>query len=915
MAHLDAIAAANRTMRVRSSNPVDDSGLRATVDEVGYKLEGSLEVPTFSTESGYAIPAVGSARRVELAKNASISSAFNSIIASNRRGNAIRALSRITGIKENELRARLSSHDLETYRNAMSNDRLAELYARISDGSVSPASLGFVIPDDADLQTAARISNNFGRMTSSDGIGPTAAMSVRDNYSSMNLQDLIREFNEAVDELFGFGRDGRYDSAEFKVKADSVKNRISNISSEIRRRYFESDEGKAAIAQIISDGPTASMSSEQPDLPIISGSAWLDTRLFEIYGEDKYETVARRIGARFDDLPSRNWNDPSDDDLVDIYHYAMMLGHDEMVEVAVRTGDFTSDAFEPTRASDFDARGATGIFARLSGITGLSPSAVEEYVDRGRNTATIRRLAAMDPYARVEEMNMMRRRNAFRRLLDDKKKELGEGFSDWLAQATMRNEDMLTDLNGRPMSSSMIESMGGPYIGFFGETPSEAMKRMAEYYGEEAPDEPTAAMSRRNFIPPRYDIKPHDGGWVIIDTANRNAISSRVFRDRLQALRGAKKMDRGDRSFNPFASDDPTAGMSSALPSTLRIPNDEARRFGAMVTRDQVSAAVSNYRNGRASLPYPSANYASPQQLMEGWVASDASLDTVMGRLEYLAKRGQTNPSGAENKAREIESLVNHLYKLQRRRNYFYNQLRDRLSSENPEMANILESWNSTRSGKNRESASNGERGLPFYNLPGGLSTYGYDENRPPSSYDRPERWAADADSRRFESFVSDFANAQINGAAGGRNASDIDQRNLNSIGKTVNDRVNVAVEDYIQNAQTRPIVKQAAKILDMANELKSESRNVDFLVDSGALEMMKMGGPRASAAFLVNAVSLGLVSSDRAKEMLDSAKADGMGKNAENYNLNRLEGARFKTNLSRIVSRLPIGRQRSRRN
>jgi len=51
---------------------------------------------------------------------------------------------------------------------------------------------------------------------------------------------------------------------------------------------------------------------------------------------------------------------------------------------------------------------------------------------------------------------------------------------------------------------------------------------------------------RRNFVEPRYDIKPHQGGWVIIDTKNRNAISSRVFSDRLEALRGAKRMDRGE---------------------------------------------------------------------------------------------------------------------------------------------------------------------------------------------------------------------------------------------------------------------------------------------------------------------------------------------------------------------------------
>lgn len=925
IAHLDVVAAANRTLRARSDDPTDDSGLSVVADQAGYKLSGFVDIPSFMSASNYALPASGPRRRVEMAKNAAMSTMLDSVIASNRRGNAIRALSRLVGMNENEVRARVSSHDFETYRNVLSNERMAELQRRVADGSISLNSMGFVIPENADIQTAARMSNNFGYVASLDDFGPTASMSQGSNYSNMSLRELIAEFNSSVNELFDAGRDGRYDSPEFKIKADSVKRKISDISSEIRRRYFESEEGRAAIAAILEDGPTASMSAEEPDLPMISGSAWLDTRLFEIYGPEQYESVARKIGRRFDDLPSRNWTDPTDDDLVDIYHYAMMKSHDEMVEVAVRSGDFISDAFAPSRASDFDVRGATGLFAELSRTIGVSPSAVAELVERGRETAITRKLAAMDPFSRVEEMNMMRRRNAFRRLLEEKKKELGDAFSEWLATATMRNEDMLTDLNGRPMNSAMVESMGGQYIGFFGETPAEAMRRMAEYYGDDSPDQPTASMGRRNFVPPRYDIKPHEGGWVIIDTANRNVVSSRVFRDRLQALRGAKRMDRGDRTFNPYAPDDPTASMSVTLPTSRYVQNDDVPRFGSKVTRGQVATAVDNYRNGRASLPYPSADYASSHQLMEGWATADASLDTILGRLEYLAQRRQNESGKMEDKAREIESLVNHLYKLQKRRNYFYSQLRDRLSRENPDMADMLESWNSTRSGIDRESPTSGRRGLPNYNLPGGLSSYGYN----PSMVGQTEAsgpWDTDSDSRSFEAFVSDFLSPRPGSEAAAYSYEA--NRQFTSIAKVINDQVNVAANEYVKNKQVRPIVKQAVKILGMAHELKfglpltlpqmatgvgggsGGLDLVDSLIDSGALEVMRMGGPRAVTAFLVNAISLGLISMDRAKQVLDATKSDGVGPVNQEDNLNKIQESRLRTNLARVVAAIPMGRR-----
>jgi len=919
--NLNAIAAANRVLRVRSANAVDDSGLSVSMDGESYKLSGQVDLPSFAISGDYMLPLSGPARRVEMAKNATLSSSLNSVIASNRRGVAVRSLSRITGIPENQLRSRLVSHDYETYRNAVSDERFAELASRIADGSITTNSMGFIIPEDADIRTASRAMNNFGRVAGLDDFGPTAAMSSRTDYSNMDSQTLIREFNDAVEELFTFGE--RYESAEFKVKARALRERISHISSEMRRRFFDSEEGREAIRSIVSDGPTASMATSDPDFPVISGSSWLDARLFEIYGEEQYEKVARNIGRRFDDIAARDWVNPTDDDLVDLYHYASLLTHDELVEMAVRSGDFIGDAYNAARGSEYDSIGATGAILRLASLTGVAPERVSDLITRGRDTAAVRRLAAMDPFSRVEEMAMIRRRNAFRRLIDAKKRELGEAFPQWLAEATMRNEDMLTGSDGKPLDPAIVESIGGRYVGFFGETPAEAMDRMREYYGDGPSPEPTAPMAGRKFIPPRYDIKPHEGGWVIIDTANRNAISSRVFRDRLFALRGAKKMDRGDRSFNPFSPEDPSASMSARLPGSLRIGNDEARRFGARVNRDQVATAIDNYRNGRASLPYPSADYATSHQLMEGWVTADASLDTILGRLEYMAEMADNGDTAMDERAREIQSLTNHLYKLQKRRNYFYNQLRERMSREDPGMADMLESWNSTRSGKTRESSILGDGGLPQYNLPRNLNNPGYGGTAGNGKRIGSSSWGDDDDSRNFQSFVSDFVSYYE------RAATPLSAQQFTSLAtaaEKINGLVNTAANSYVKNKQIRPLVKQAVKVLGLAYELKfglpvgvpklvagsgggpGGLDMIDSLIDSGAVDAMRSGGPRAAAAFLVNAVSMGLISMERARQILGTATSDA--KAPIDGGINRLEESRLRNGMSRVISSVPFGKR-----
>jgi len=84
----------------------------------------------------------------------------------------------------------------------------------------------------------------------------------------------------------------------------------------------------------------------------------------------------------------------------------------------------------------------------------------------------------------------------------------------------------------------------------------------------------------------------------------------------------------------------------------------------------------------------------------------------------------------------------------------------------------------------------------------------------------------------------------------------------------------------------------------------------VDSLIDSGALEVMRMGGPRAVTAFLVNAISLGLISMDRAKQVLNATKSDGVGPVNQEDNLNKIQESRLRTNLARVVAAIPMGRR-----
>jgi len=253
--------------------------------------------------------------------------------------------------------------------------------------------------------------------------------------------------------------------------------------------------------------------------------------------------VAANIGRRFGDLEERDWSSPKDDDLVDLAHYSSMLTHDSIIDTRM-----SLSANTPVDATV--GRVLTGVAGSISFISqriGLGLTETEQLVERGKRIARMRLLAAMNPYDRVEELIATRARAIVNSLIESKKRTLSPSeFDEWYRTAIER-----------VARSEMAGGTDIPMEGFFGEPGTE--EALGEFLNLFQKYDPSSLLEGgdsgamgRNFVEPRYDIKPHQGGWVIIDTKNRNAISSRVFSDRMEALRGAKRMDRGDRSFNPY---------------------------------------------------------------------------------------------------------------------------------------------------------------------------------------------------------------------------------------------------------------------------------------------------------------------------------------------------------------------------
>lgn len=562
-----------------SSGPVfDDAGFKVSLgaDRV-ISMEGFADFPNWRRRSSYFVPR-GVGRRSEIEKNASLSVQLDRALENSPKGRAMSVVARNNGISIDELAARIESHDFDAYARATYYSRLSMLSRMVQNGSVDPGRDGFTIPAGSSNRDSMFIASRAMRILGA-GTGDSGAMSSGDpyaestsKYADMSDQELIDSWNSTIADLMDAtidgrkgrtrtprGREenirrsseGRYADRNFKARAEMLKHHLEAIGAEIRRRFFESEEGQQAIAEILENPTdTGKMSANPPSSGgnnlvnpryVLSGSSALDARIREIYGKEKWVEIASRIGARFSDLEKRNWQSPSDDDLVDLAHYVEMMAHDSIVS-AFADPSFVSDpkgTARGTQAALYGVDEAT-MFASLR--IGVSPAETLAMVDKGKSIARMRRLAAMTPFDRVEEMVAMRARAALAKMVEKKKTELSEAeFREWFDSAVRRSFE-LSQEGAEPF----------PRAGFFGSTPEEQLEEFFRFLGDDEGGTGKMAQGNRRFIEPRYDIKPHEGGWVIIDTKNRNAISSRVFADRLEALRGAKKMDRGDTSFRPY---------------------------------------------------------------------------------------------------------------------------------------------------------------------------------------------------------------------------------------------------------------------------------------------------------------------------------------------------------------------------
>jgi len=535
-----------------------------------------------------------------------------------------------------------------------------------------------------------------------------------------------------------FARGGRKALVAYLVEAVSLGLVPAGRAMGILDRLSPSP-GTAAI----SSGAEAAMGrsggsspfGDADGIPILSGSKWLDARLHAIYGSVEYEKVARGIGERFADLASRDWDNPTDDDLVDIHHYSQMVQHDDLIERFTMTGGGAAPRGGTTDTFYAGRSGLDVTIDKVSALAEVSPERVDELMWRGAQVSQIRRLAAMDPFSRAEELNSVRRKRALaRQLAGTSGGPIGtDGFSSLNFSGRTQQEDSFLD---EALAQALDQET--LFLGLIND-----MKRDG---GSDA------GMAKRNFVPQRYDIKPVKDGFVIIDMSNRNAVSSRVFKSRRRALDGARRMDVGDSRFDPFgpetpdgapatiaesfANDPRTArifqsqlGASRArLETDSKISSDESGlpsrltlsgpRGPAEITKEFAAGTLRMFDNGASSIPNPSPEEASTTRLISGYVSTNAMIETVLGRLDTIARMSR---SRIDESAEEIEMMVVFLGRMQKRRNYFYNQLIDRLGDDNPTTATINK-WHDERAGIGRESSQIGDGGLPRYVLPEGLT-------------------------------------------------------------------------------------------------------------------------------------------------------------------------------------------------
>jgi len=1136
---LDSVAAANRVMRIRSNDSTDQNGFSVSMGRMGYKLTGEFRAPPGVMDGSYELPGEFVADRAELARNANLSLMLDYSVANGEIAEALERVSRLSRVPRSELLGRLSTHDYSMYSDAIASRAFRNTSEMVSDGVATPSSLGMIIDPASDPASAARAVDSALRRLGINALDISNGLRRGGrNYAQSEADDLINQFNESVSDLFSFDHDGRRSDPEFRVKSDAIKDKIRDLSDEIRRRHLSSpqtdaeagmgnpdpdlrrlmseftrlapsmnfeaatdagfdEDWKRLSDQIIDDfvrrpgrgteqafssfgdalkgrasavgraidriidpskapipansqlgrevvkstakilaliydlrfgstdmlgllastpgaGPgsgvsgldvtykmidsgaavlfarggrralvaylveavslglvpayramgildrlspsprTAAISSgaeaamgrsggsspfgDADGIPILSGSKWFDSRLHAMFGSANYEKIATSFGNRFRTLPDRSWNSPTDDDLVDIYHYATMLNHDSMIEDLVIRGDRV-DAVDFSQFDVADAGqtpvGVTGVIERVASFTGLPAAQVLGFVERGRDVALVRRLAAMDPESRIEHANAMRRRRAFMRLVEQKKGELGDDFPLWMAEASIRRDR--EESRSGVFGNDFAELMDDETNRFYGETPASALKNISRFLGmDKPPTKMTQSEPRRDgeagmagkkpFIRQRYDFKPVDGGFVIIDTDNRNAISSRVFKDRREALRGAERMDRGDKTFDPFApppsepktatevvAEDPrmqemsdpgrrptlfdddgdaNAGMSSTgLPSTLRFV---ARNSGKQqVSMDNVRSAMSEYESGRASIPFPSPDDAPVSRLIGGYASSDSALHTVLGRIEQLAP---TDDSAA--KQEEMRGLVQNLSKLQRRRNYFYNQLMERLDPGDPDFE-TLESWHSQRAGIARESSSRfGVGSLPVYILPRGAETDDAQAGANSPSYMR-----ASGDVSSLE-VVSNDAADRIGSLIGSSDYSVRERYDevIRSVQRDVARISRMTGQSMVKFGQNS--VRIGAQLLAMADRTDGSDRELlrRELISAGLSRMLSDGGVRLGLAYLVNAVDVGLLTHSQAKEILRRERRKA---NKPRTEMTKPEGLMARGQMSRLVSEL----------
>jgi hypothetical protein len=761
---LDRYAALERITKTANGPYVDEFGVSITRLENGeYEISGTMPFDPemnsspFGKMGRYVRPREIEERQIDDSYNIQIYNELTDLLSSVPEGQAISQLAQRHSTSQQNIRRRLNVVDRERANEIRSLDAVDEITSQLESGDITFDELEMRIDSDMSPRELIRnIDYAYREMNFPyDDFGPVGAMSGK-NVSDMSDDELVVAWNEAMESLFGsYGRPHRKDRAA----KSAIMKELKSVGREIQKRYFDSEDAQAAIREMQQNppqGPVGLMSSgSMPNNPI-SGSRHVDRRLYEVYGEDKWKVVAEQIGKRFSTIEQRDWENPTDDDLTDLHHYLTQRIFDSHLS-GEEPGEFEGMPYD---------------ILSVAGDLDISANQVVDYSQKGKEIIEARMASLMTPFERAERMIQNDRRKTFERLVSAKRKELGDDFPEWFQAATEKNKNILYDANGDERSVEEIDELGGPYAGYFsfGQETTEpdidvdTAREIEELnklfnsppYGSDGGEGgPVGSMGRR-FIPQRYDIKPTpDGKWVIIDTANRNSTASRPFDSRLEALSGAKRMDRSDPTFNPFSpsrvssqnppqrqepvqnpiiesgiyeneqpelpfSDGP-AGEMRRIPGSKYVSNDPVRRYGARVTKGNGEAAIREYEDGDAMLPYGGAEDATEYVLFSGWTASDAALDTIIGRLEYLSKMRTHAGSERDKKKAEVRKLVSYLPKLQKRRKWFYMQLR-RQMLENRDVDGVsqIDAMDKTRSGVSLEDQTMlNSSNFPRLNIPG----------------------------------------------------------------------------------------------------------------------------------------------------------------------------------------------------